>query len=83
MPIAKLTSRGRITLPMAVRIALGLDAGGQVDFVVRDDGFLLVNVHSEAASLKGRFAGRIKEPVSIEAMDRNIGEAVAARFRPS
>ena len=33
MPIATLTSRGQITLPTAVRAALGLEAGNQVDFV--------------------------------------------------
>ncbi|MES2941589.1 MAG: AbrB/MazE/SpoVT family DNA-binding domain-containing protein [Pseudomonadota bacterium] len=83
MPIATLTSKGQITLPMAVRIALGLDAGNQVDFVAQDGSFVLVPVRSEAASLKGRFAGRVKKPVSIEAMDRAIGEAAAARSRSS
>ncbi len=32
MPAATLTSKGQITLPLAVRAALGLHAGSKVDF---------------------------------------------------
>ena len=82
MPAATLTSKGQITIPQAVRIALGLHTGTRVDFVPVADGFLIVPQRSEAASLKGRFAGRVARSVSIAAMDRAIA-AEAAEGHPS
>ena len=83
MPIATLTSKGQITLPMAVRTALGLDAGNQVDFVRQGASFVLMPVRSDVIALKGRFAGRVKKPVSIEAMDQAIAAGAASRNNKS
>ena len=74
MPTATLTSKGQITLPQAVRRTLGLHAGTKVDFIAIADGFKIVALRQEATRLKGRFAGRTSQPVSVEAMD----EAIAA-----
>ena len=79
MPTATLTSKGQITLPQAVRRTLGLHAGTKVDFVAVADGFKIVALHQEAASLKGRFAGRNRKPVSVEAMDQAIASEASAR----
>jgi len=79
MPVATLTSKGQITLPVFVRTALGLDIGAKVDFVAQGDGFMVVPVRNKVSSLKGRFAGRVARPVSLAAMDRAIGQAVAER----
>ena len=81
MPIAKLTSKGQITLPISVRNALGLSAGAQVDFLPVDGSFVLVPVRSDVASLKGRFAGRVKKPVSVEAMNEAIAAGAVSRAR--
>ena len=82
MPAATLTSKGQITIPLAVRTALGLHAGTKVDFVRVDDGFKVVPLRKDASSLKGRFAGRVTKPVSIEAMDRAIAAEVTQRLAP-
>ena len=81
MPIATLTSKGQITLPISVRNALGLSAGAQVDFLPVDGSFILVPVRSDVASLKGRFAGRVKKPVSVEAMNEAIAAGAVSRAR--
>jgi antitoxin PrlF len=81
MPVATLTSKGQVTLPVSVRNALRLEAGAKVDFVAEGDGFRLVPVRNKVSSLKGRFAGRVTAPVSLEAMDRAIGEAATAGQR--
>ena len=81
MPIATLTSKGQITLPMAVRTALGLGVGNQVDFVRQGASFVLMPVRSDVAALKGRFAGRVKKPVSIEAMDQAIAAGAVSRSK--
>lgn len=39
--MATVTSKGQITLPRAVRDALGLQAGSEVDFDIRPDGVRL------------------------------------------
>ena len=79
MPIATLTSKGQITLPISVRNALGLSVGAQVDFLPVDGSFILVPVRSDVASLKGRFAGRVKKPVSVEAMNEAIAAGAVSR----
>ena len=81
MPIATLTSKGQITLPLAVRAALGLGAGNQVDFVRQGASFVLMPVRSDVTALKGRFAGRVKKPVSIEAMDQAIALGASSRSK--
>jgi antitoxin PrlF len=82
MLTATLTSKGQITIPQAVRDALGLQAGSKVDFVPVADGFKLVPHCNEAASLKGRFAGRVAKPVCIAAMDKAIAAEAAQRNTP-
>lgn len=69
MAIATLTSKGRITLPLSVRKALRLLPGAKVDFVAQSDGFKVVARDTHVSTLKGRFAGRVAKPVSLEAMD--------------
>lgn len=73
MPIATLTSKGRITLPMSVRKSLGLRPGSKVDFIAEDDGFKVVALNPHVSTLKGRFAGRVAKPVSLDAMDPASG----------
>ena len=75
MPVATLNGKGQITMPLSVRNALGLGAGAQVAFLQVDGGFLMIPVRSEASSLKGRFAGRVKKPLSVDAMNKAIAAA--------
>jgi antitoxin PrlF len=79
MPTATLTSKGQITLPLSVRNALGLHAGTKVDFIPVEGGFKVVSLQTPATALKGRFAGRVKKAVRIEAMDDAIAENAAHR----
>lgn len=85
MPTATLTSKGRITLPQAVRRALGVEAGDKIDFVAgADGGFRVVALRRDATRLRGRFAGRAATPVSVQAMaDAVLAEAVARRTPPA
>ncbi|MEM7218208.1 MAG: AbrB/MazE/SpoVT family DNA-binding domain-containing protein [Pseudomonadota bacterium] len=81
MPTSTMTSKGQITLPREVREALGLATGDRVDFVRTEAGFALVPLRGEVRRLEGRFAGRDLESLSVEQMDRVIGEAAAERNR--
>ena len=80
MPTATLTSQGRITLPLAVRKALGLEAGDEVDFVPETDGgFRLLASRRDVRRLRGMFAGRVARPVSIEGMAAAVEDEAVAR----
>jgi antitoxin PrlF len=81
MPTATLTSKGQITLPLAVRAALGLAAGQKLDFLADGDGFRVVALKTEMSSLKGRFAGRVSSPVSLADMDNAIASGATERKR--
>jgi antitoxin PrlF len=80
MSTATLTSKGQITLPQAVRQALGVEAGDKVDFVAQaDGGFRVVALRQDAQRLRGRFAGRASEPVSLKDMADAVQAEAAAR----
>ncbi len=80
MPTATLTSKGRITLPRAVRAALGLTAGQKIEFLPEGDSFRVVALRTDESVLRGRFAGRVKKPVSIAEMDAAIAAGATARM---
>ncbi|HEY5490281.1 MAG TPA: AbrB/MazE/SpoVT family DNA-binding domain-containing protein [Gemmatimonadaceae bacterium] len=69
MPMATMTSKGQITVPKAVRDALGLIEGTKVDFELLPDGAALMRVKRKSImSLFGKYStGGIK--VSIDEMD--------------
>lgn len=79
MHTATVTSKGQITIPLAVRRALGLHAGTQLDFAVEGDYLKVVPLRQVLPSLKGRFAGRASGPVSVAMMDEAIAAEVLAR----
>jgi len=84
MPTATLTSKGQITLPQAVRRALGLEAGDKVDFVPEPGGgYRVLALRRDVRELRGMFAGRVARPVSLEEMDAAIEAEVASRNRAS
>ena len=81
MPTSTVTTKGQITLPRDVRQVLGLDAGDRVDFVEVEGGFKLVPLRKDVRALKGRFAGRVEQPVTIEEMEDAIAQAAAETVR--
>lgn len=77
MPTSTVTTKGQITLPRDVRETLGLNAGDKVDFVEVEGGFKLVPLRKDVRALKGRFAGRVEQPVTIDEMEDAIAQAAA------
>lgn len=72
MATATLTSKGQITIPLAVRRKLGLDTGDRVEFVELASGeFALKTATEDVRSLKGMIQ-RPPQPVSIAAMNAAI-----------
>ncbi len=72
MSTATITSKGQITIPAAVRKALGLKAGDRVTFVRVEPGhFELLAVNQSVTALK-RLVRKPAVPVTIEAMNMAI-----------
>jgi len=74
MEEATLTSKSQITMPKAVRDALGLETGDKIRFVPARNGFRIVAMRGDLASLSGIFKGRRAKPLSIAAMNKSIRE---------
>ncbi len=77
MSIATVTSKGQITVPVAVRNDMGLEAGSKVEFVKCDDGsYILLPVTRSLADLKGMFTWD-GPTITIEQMNEAIASAAA------
>lgn len=80
-PRARLTSQGQITVPKALRDALGAKAGDELEFVRQADGFLIrhrprVSV-LDFAGIASAAASRV--PKTAEELDNFLEAAGAAR----
>lgn len=72
MATATITSKGQLTVPKAVREALGIGPGDRVDFVRMADGnFAVLPATKSVKTLKG-IIPKPKKPVSLEDMDAAI-----------
>lgn len=80
MPSATLTSKGQVTLPKAIRDLLRLGSGDRVDFVVKEDGSVVLRpatVH--VRELKGFLHRKGIKPLSVEQMNAIIRRRAAGR----
>lgn len=70
--LAKLTSKGQLTLPKALRDRLHLREGDKVEFLVHDDGRVeLIPVTSPVSRLKG-MVPKPERALTLEEMDEAI-----------
>jgi AbrB family looped-hinge helix DNA binding protein len=78
MTTATLTSKGQITIPAAIRKALGVDAGDRVEFVEVVPGrYEVIAATQSVTALKGMF-GKSRRKVTIEEMNVVIARRGAA-----
>ena len=74
MEEATLTSKSQITVPKAVREALGVEPGDKIRFVPAWQGFRLVVIKGDITAMHGILKGRRKKPLSITEMNAAISE---------
>jgi antitoxin PrlF len=82
MLTATITSKGQITIPAEVRLALKLGAGDRISFEKLTNGGFVFNPVKKVSvtALKGMF-GRPSKAVSIQDMNRVIAKrGASARF---
>jgi antitoxin PrlF len=72
MSTATLSSKGQVTIPVAVRSALGLDTGSRIEFVETGSGqFAIVAATSPIQALKGVLR-KPNKPVTLDDMESAI-----------
>ena len=82
MVTAIVTSKGQITIPKAVRDALGLHTGDRVEFVVQGpQGAVMKPMTRTVDEVFGRLHRPGEPALSVEDMDRAIGKRMRGRRR--
>lgn len=72
MSSATMTTKGQITIPAAVRAALGIEVGDRVEFVQVEPGrFELVPATHPVTALKG-LVRKPASPATVENMNKTI-----------
>ena len=74
MPIAKVTSKGQITIPASVRKKLGLSAGSRVSFSPYGETYILNPQYTDPLDELGGFFKNPGQTHSIEEMNSAISE---------
>lgn len=77
MSVQTASIKGQVTIPVAIRRKLGIEAGTPVRFVERDGLVILEKVESDLSSLFGILTSKV--PVTLEDIDNAIGEEIMAR----
>lgn len=73
MPTTTVTSKGQVTIPKRVRDFLRLRPGDRLDFVIGEDGRVVVRAGTASArELKGLLRRPGRRPVSLAAMEAAI-----------
>jgi antitoxin PrlF len=81
MPEATLTTKGQVTVPKAVREHLKLETGSRLDFVIEDDGRVILRpVTRHVRDLAGFLQRPRRRPVSVTEMDEGIAVYLRKRF---
>jgi AbrB family looped-hinge helix DNA binding protein len=82
MEEAKITAKGQITIPRAVREHLGVRPGDRIRFFLHPAGEIVARPVLPVARLRGVLADQRRKAVSVDEMDDAIAAHVAERNRP-
>ena len=74
MTEATLSSKSQVTIPKAVRDALGLSAGGRIEFVGTDQDFVMAPFKRDLVALCGMFKGRRAKPATLAEIEAAVSE---------
>lgn len=73
---AIVTSKGQVTIPIAIRTKAKISPGSKLDFQIEKDGTLKVSpLNQEISQLKGMVKSKRRKPVSLREMKKAIRDA--------
>jgi len=80
MPTATVTSKGQVTVPKPIRDRLNLHAGDRLDFVLEEEGKVILRKASiPIQELEGILHRADRKPVSLEEMKETVRRRFGAR----
>lgn len=80
MSTAKLTSKGQLVIPKDVREYLGLQPGDRLDFIIQEDGDVIMRLAvTDVRDLKGILHVSGRQPVSVATMNETIHKRARAK----
>ena len=80
MAKSTVTSKGQVTLPKQIREHLHVVPGDRIDFVVKDNGQVVVRpARSRLKQLQGMLRNPNRKPVSVDQMDAAIAREHSRR----
>jgi antitoxin PrlF len=77
---SSLTPKGQMTIPKAARDHLGARPGDRVKMFLHPNGTVVLYPKVPVSTLKGMFANRVKEPVTVGEMSLAAEEGAAEEF---
>ena len=85
MPTSTLTRKGQTTIPKKVRDFLHLEPGDRLEFIIEPDGRVMLRAATaDLTALDGLLDRSDRPPMTVEAMQEAIEDAVSASFeKPS
>ena len=80
MPTSTITSKGQTTIPKAVREHLGLKPGNRIDYLIEEDGRVVIRPSTyDIRDLEGLLSRAGGTHLSVEEMNRVVRERHASR----
>ena len=82
MSLSTLTSKGQITIPKNLRDLLSIGTGDKLEFIINDQGELVIKpITKKASDVFGKLSKYKKDkPVSVEEMNEAIAKQVKKNF---
>jgi len=81
MSQATMTTKGQVTIPKTIRDRLEIEAGDRLSFEIDRSGRVILDrVGRDVVELRGMLHREGKKPVSIEEMDRAIGDHLVEKY---
>ena len=82
MALATLTTKGQVTVPKSVRDALHLRSGDKLEFIITDNGGIVLRpVTRKVDDVFGRLQRHGQKPISVEAMDQAVRRRMRKAFK--
>ena len=81
MAEATLTTKGQVTIPKSVRDHLKIETGARLDFIIEDDGTVVLRpVTRHVRDLDGLLHRPARRPVTVDEMNESIRTHLGRRF---